>query len=80
MKTEEIQKLCEYYNIEDYSINDDRTVNVNNDVYLAGKQLQSLPLKFGVIYGNFYCENNQLTSLEGCPKKLNIVLFAIIIN
>ena len=52
-------------------------IDVNGDVNLHGDGLSELPLKFNVIYGNFYCSNNQLTTLEGCPKiiKEHFLLF-----
>jgi len=68
MKKEEIEKICKRYDIENYTINEDGIVDVDGDVNLYRKKLTELPLKFGKITGYFDCSDNQLTSLEGCPK------------
>lgn len=71
MNTEKIKNLCEYYNIKNYIINDDWTIDVDDHVILNGKQLNSIPLKFGIVYGGFDCYDNQLTSLNGCPHTVH---------
>jgi hypothetical protein len=48
-----------------FTINDDLSINVEDEVNLDGRQLKSIPLK--IVYGDFSCKDNQLTSLEGCP-------------
>ncbi len=46
----------------------DGTVNVAGDVRLTGlEKLERLPVRFGTIGGNFVCNGNLLTSLEGAP-------------
>ena len=69
---EDIDSICKKYGIENYTINSDGTVDVNGDVYLfyGLKGLTKLPLKFGKVTGDFYCNNNNLTSLEGGPKEV----------
>ena len=67
---ESIESICQKYGIENYTINDDGSIDVNGDVYLQNKDLTKLPLKFRNVKGNFYCHKNQLTSLEGCPKSV----------
>ena len=64
---EEIDSICQKYSIENYTINDDGTVDVDDDVYLYNKGLTKLPLKFGKVSGFFNCSKNQLTSLKGAP-------------
>jgi hypothetical protein len=66
----EIDAICKEYGIENYTINSDGTVDVDGDVGLFRKGLKKLPLKFGKISGWFYCSNNQLTTLEGAPKRV----------
>ncbi len=44
------------------------TVNVTGGVYLSGKGLERLPVKFGTVGGSFSCSANRLTSLEGAPS------------
>ena len=65
-----IQSVCQKYGITNYTINDDGSIDVNVDVDLRNKQLTKLPLKFGFVSGDFYCYNNKLTTLEGCPREV----------
>jgi hypothetical protein len=66
----EIDALCQKWGIENYTINPDGTVDVDGNVNLAGRGLKALPVKFGRVSGSFYCAYNQLTTLEGAPKKV----------
>jgi hypothetical protein len=45
-------------------------VFVDGDVDLRDNNLTKIPVKFGVVGGNFSCSYNQLTSLEGAPQTL----------
>ena len=65
-----IDEICEKYDIRNYTINDDGSVDVGNQVYLVGNDLTKLPLKFGNVSGSFNCSNNELTTLEGSPKSV----------
>lgn len=62
-----IDNICKIYDITDYSINDDGSIDVYNDVNLDYKGLSKLPLKFRRVRGNFYCDNNKLKTLDGSP-------------
>ena len=64
----EVDTICKKYDIENYTINPDGTVDVDGNVSLYKKGLKELPLKFGKVSGSFDCRNNQLTTLEGAPK------------
>jgi hypothetical protein len=66
----EVGKICKKYNITNWTLNPDGTVDVNGSVYLLGQRLSKLPLKFGRVTGDFKCYSNQLTSLEGCPTEI----------
>jgi hypothetical protein len=66
----ETDAICRKYGIENYTINPDGTVDVDDDVDLYGKGLKELPLKFGEVGGHFSCSNNRLTTLEGSPKEV----------
>jgi hypothetical protein len=68
IEKENIDSLCEKYNIENYTINSDGFIDVNGDVNLFSRGLTDLPLKFNKVTGNFDCGSNKLTSLAGCPK------------
>lgn len=63
-----IESICGKYGIENYTINEDGTVDVNGNVELHNMRLNKLPLKFGKVTGYFSCSDNKLTSLEGGPK------------
>jgi hypothetical protein len=69
-KNFKIDLICKKYDIENYTINPDGTVDVDGDVNLRNRRLKELPIKFGKVAGDFYCHDNQLTTLEGSPKKV----------
>ena len=65
----EIYQMCiHHYDIRDYTINKDNSIDVYGNVHLDNNELTELPLKFNNIYGNFYCYNNRLVSLKNSPK------------
>jgi hypothetical protein len=66
----QIDTICEKYNIKNYTINSDNSVDVDNGVYLWGKKLESIPLNFNIVNGCFGCGYNYLTSLKGCPVRV----------
>ena len=67
---EDIESICKKYNITNYTINADGSIDVNGNVYLNRNGLAKLPLKFGRVTGNFYCYDNKLTTLEGSPREV----------
>ncbi len=71
MSEKEIHDICMKYNIENYSINTDGSIDVNDDVNIYKRGLSKIPLKFNKVSGYFNCSNNNLTTLEGCPKKVD---------
>lgn len=66
---EEVAKIIEEFNIEmgDFIIRPDGLLDVNGDVNISSTDLEKLPLKFGVVCGNFWCSSNKLTTLENAP-------------
>jgi hypothetical protein len=66
----EIDKICRKYDIINYTINNDNSVDVDDDVNLWDKKLESIPLNFNIVNGYFDCGSNQLTSLKGCPVRV----------
>lgn len=62
-----IDKICEKYNITNYTINDDESIDVIGDVLLSNLELTELPIKFNKVYGKLNCSFNRLTTLKGSP-------------
>ena len=65
-----IEDICKTYDITNYTINTDGSIDVHESVYINGWDLDEIPLNFNKVEGLFYCDSNQLTSLEGCPKEV----------
>jgi hypothetical protein len=71
---QEIIDLCSEYKITNYQIRDDGSIDVDGDVILSWNKLgdlKQLPLTFNVVKGAFGCNENSLTTLEGCPEKVH---------
>jgi len=68
----EIIDLCSKYEITNYQIRDDGSIDVDGNVDLSGKlgDLKQLPLNFNEVNGYFDCDRNKLATLEGCPIKV----------
>ena len=71
-RRELIEKWLKEYNIKDYTINDDSTIDVDGTVYLFRRGLTELPdyIKFNIVKGDFYCMHDRLTSLKGFPVEV----------
>ena len=65
-----IDSICQNYGIMNYTINPDGSIDVEGSVILSSELLTIIPLKFGEVTRDFDCDRNQLTSLEGSPKKV----------
>ena len=57
--------------ITNYSVNANGLIDVNSDVDISFKKLTSIPVQFGHVSGFFYCNNNNLTSLQGAPQSVS---------
>jgi len=68
---QEIKDLCSKYDIENYQIRDDGSIDVDGDVDLYNRDLKQLPLIFNEVGGYFNCGDNNLTTLKGCPKEVH---------
>jgi hypothetical protein len=69
----EIKKLLKKY----FKIEGTPTIKLDGTVDIEGycelkqdKKVNQLPVKFGEVSGNFWCDHNQLTSLEGAPQSV----------
>ncbi len=71
MTNQEIIDICTKYNIEDYTINPDGSIDVNEDVDISYMNLTELPIKFNNVNGFFNCSYNQLKNLNNIPNKIN---------
>jgi hypothetical protein len=67
---DKLDRMCYHYKIKDYVINADGYIDVNGSVSLNRRNLSKLPLKFKNVRGSFYCYDNFLKDLEGCPKSV----------
>lgn len=63
------ERFCEKYKIENYTI-ENGVINVDGNVELSFKKLESLPFKFGSVTGSFNISGNELTTLENCPDEV----------
>lgn len=72
MTEQEIKHICDQYEIENYTINPDGSIDVDGSVYISGYRLSKLPLKFNRIRYNFYCGNNLLTTFENFPIEVGL--------
>jgi len=68
---EENIEVCEDYEIENYTINDDLSIDVDDFVDLSQTGLEYIPLRFNYVSGGFDCNGNRLVSLEGCPQTVD---------
>jgi hypothetical protein len=67
-----IKLLLKQYNITNYTIRPDGLVDVDGDVNLSEQQFTTIPIVFGTVNGNFWCDNcPQLTTLEHAPQTVN---------
>ena len=69
---EDISRWLKKHEIKSFTILKDNSVNVHGDVRLNDKlaNLLKLPLNFNEVEGDFDISDNELTSLEGSPKKV----------
>jgi hypothetical protein len=63
-----INAVCKKFNIGNYTINDDYTIDVVGDVDFYNKKLTKIPLNFNNVSRYFICSHNNLTTLEGSPE------------
>ena len=65
---QEIHDICKKYNIENYTINPDGSIDVDGNVNITYENLLEIPINFNNVSGDFYCQYNSLTTLKGSPK------------
>lgn len=62
-----IKILCRKFDIINYTINDDMSIDVNDHVDLAFESFDHIPLKFNNVYGDFNISFNKITNLINSP-------------
>jgi hypothetical protein len=68
---DEIKYICEQYNITNYVINSDLSIDVDGDVNIMNMFLTEIPIRFNKVNGDFNCSYNNLTDLKNSPKYVN---------
>ena len=71
-RTEMIKEWLKKYNINNYIIKDDFTIDVSEDISFEIQILKEFPeyIQFGVVEGFFDCSYCHLKSLRGVPRKV----------
>jgi len=62
-----VDSICEKYQIKNYSINSDGSIDVDGDVDISKQNLTKFPIVFNNVSGNFTCKDNMIKSLKGGP-------------
>lgn len=62
------ERILKKYNISDYTIYSDDSIDVNHTVNISNRNLYEMPIKFNNVRGNFYCAQNNLKTLERGPS------------
>lgn len=72
MSIDEIHEICKIYKIVNYTINDDMSIDVNDNVNLFKLNLSELPLTFNIVNGkgNFNIMKAGLSTLKGSPREI----------
>ncbi len=63
-----LDRKLKSYKIIDYTINEDGSIDCNQDVRLSSRDLIEIPLKFNNVNGHFNIVFNKLKTLKNCPK------------
>jgi hypothetical protein len=66
----DVESICKEFNITNWTMNTDGTVDVDGDVYMQNNGLSKIPIKFGKVTGHFRCDFNYLSALEGAPYEV----------
>ena len=55
MTKKEIEKILDYYIIKNYTINNDLSVDIDENVYLDYNDFKEFPVAFRKVTGSFWC-------------------------
>lgn len=69
---EEIEKFCREFEIINYIINDDFSIDVHGDINFNLHKFTNckIPYKFNIVYGDFLSSGCGLLTLENSPNKV----------
>lgn len=69
-----IKKWLDKYNIKNYTINDDLTIDVNGNVNLRGYKEKELPeyIQFNKVTSYFEISGSNIETLRGCPRECDV--------
>lgn len=73
---ENIEEVLNKYNIKNYTINKDGSVNLTSDVSFFNKDIDKIPFNIKSSTGIIDFSYNNLTSLEGCPEVAHSIFFS----
>lgn len=73
----EVADFLDNYGINNYTINDDLTVDVDGNVKFENLDLEYLPVNFNKVSGVFFLYNTKLVSLKGCPREVGMTFYCI---
>jgi hypothetical protein len=71
----DIEAKLKELGVENYTISDDASIDVDGTVDISFKNLEKIPVRFGIVNGDFNCSNNKLVSLKGSPKSVGVSFF-----
>lgn len=68
----DIKRWLDNKKIAQYKINKDLSVDVFGrvDIKFSLNEAKELPVQFGKIHGHYFCSEQGLTSLKGCPYEI----------
>ena len=64
---DDIDRICAKYNIQNYTINNNGSIDVDGNVDLSQMKLKRIPIRFRNVSGHFWCFTNYLTDLQNSP-------------
>jgi hypothetical protein len=67
MNYKTIEDWCIEFDLFNYRIEENGVVNVNGDVKIKRRELEAIPIQFGIVAADFNCGRNNLLSLHGSP-------------
>lgn len=73
---ENIEEVLNKYDVKNYTINKDGSVNLTGDVSFFNKGIDKIPFEIKSTTGIIDFSYNNLTSLEGCPEVAHSIFFA----